>query len=48
MGCFIGLHCYSDAKSKGYTALPVCIFRFKLGSIHNVLNFMLEGKKKLF
>lgn len=44
MGHFLGLLCYSSAKSKGYTALSKCIFCFKLGNIHSVLNFMLKAK----
>lgn len=44
MGCSLGLYCYSGAKSKGYTALSMCIFCFKLGSIHSILNFMLKAK----
>lgn len=48
MGCSLGLYCYSGAKSKGYIALSVCIFCFKLGNIQRILNFVLKAKNKFF
>lgn len=48
VGHSLELHCYSGAKTKGYTGLSLCNFWFKLGSIHSILHFMLKAKKKKF